>query len=245
MAFRDDRDALLHRAEALGRESDRARHEAAELRAENDRLREENERLRARIPEPPAPALEVTAPPAPARPGRSWRAAAAAGAGLATFAVALAVAPALSVIPAGVGAAWLGRAAWRRWSARRRRDPDALPVDQGAYAELLATPRHTVVVQIDARFATRLVPDQRRQALQVVTRAGLRAHWEDDLLIVRSRRIRLRRPRSAPHDPGAIARFCEAAFARLAIVHASWPLAAVTPRPRTAGPPASRHPPAP
>jgi hypothetical protein len=230
-AYRDDREALLQRAEALERELARAREEAAALR-------EENRGLRERAPAPPAPEPEPPAPPVPAlaRPGRLDQ-----GAFLGTLAVWAVVAAFVGgtawLVPIAVTTAVVAGLALRRNPAPRRRTPARalpaeLPVDRRAHAELLATRRKTLNVQIDVRFAAPLAPTQRAEIEQALAAANLAARWDQDTLQLRSRRLRVARKtdEGLVRDPSPIAGYCEDAFAALARVHRDREIVSVTPR---------------
>lgn len=234
-AYRDDRDALLERADALARDNERLEREARELR-------EENQELRARVPdeaEAPAPKPVVELVEVPKERGATWLVLGIVGTAAAWIIYLVGAATAvwgfISLIATAllVGTFW-ERARERRAAARARRPrlPGALPVDKRAYEELLATRRKTVNVQLDVTFATPLAATQRAGVEQSLAGAGLAARWDRDILQVRTRRLRIVRGRgdSAVRDPSPINEWCERAFAALGRVHEEHPIVQVRPR---------------
>lgn len=225
-AYRDDRDALLERAEALARD--------------NQRLERENQELRGKAAEPMRVQLvEVPASESPAARGNGWLIAGGIGAAAAWLVLLAGVATTVVYLAALLATALVVGTIWERWRerrartrARQRRLPGGLPIDKRAYQELLATPRKTVNVLLDVTFAVNLAPTQRSDVEQSLAGADLAARWERETLQVRSRRLRIARKGDGGQvrDPGPIAEWCEAAFAALGRVHEEWPIVMVRPR---------------
>lgn len=233
VTYRDDREALLMRAEALERE-------LAIARADNERLQREAEaEAEAEQPAPPPPPTTTTtalvpSPPAPVvpRPSRTQAIGAAGVVGAAWSALALAAGAATWMVPAAVasvlGAAWLAPRAGA-WLAGRRlcaRWP-TLPIDAAAYRELTTHPRRRVVVQIDVTFARPPARTEHR-ALRDKLRTTGNISFDAATLTISSGTLRTRR--DGIFDPTPIREFCARAFDRLAVLHATHPLTAVRPR---------------
>jgi hypothetical protein len=228
-AYRDDRDALLERADALTRE--------------NQRLERENEELRAKATEPAPPAqvqmIEVPAGESPATRGNGWLIGGAIAAASAWLILAVGAATVVFYLAALLTTALVVGTVWERWrerravkAARQRRLPGAMSIDKRAYQELLETKRKTVNVLLDVTFAVNLAPTQRAQVEQSLAAAGLAARWDRETLQVRSRRLRIAKKGGGEvvRDPSPITEWCETAFAALGRVHEEWPIALVRPR---------------
>jgi hypothetical protein len=228
-AYRDDRDALLERADALARE--------------NQRLERENEALRARAAEPAPPAqvqmVEVPAGEAPATGGNGLVILGGICAAVAWLVLLAGVETIMVYLAALIATAMVVGTIWERWRerravarARRRLPSGALSIDKRAYQVLLETRRKTVNVLLDVTFAVNLAPTQRAQVEQSLAAADLAARWDRETLQVRSRRLRIVRKGEggAVRDPTPITEWCELAFAALGRVHEEWPIVLVRPR---------------
>ena len=198
MTYRDDRDALLHRVDALEDELERTRREADKLRVDNERLRQPPE------PVPAEPDETVETEPAeplkaesralvklPRPSPRGWRAI---GAGIASalpwLAAAVVAGPALWMLPAAAATAVAAGAALLRFGPRAPRIRTLLPFDQASLHVLVAQRRRAIVVKLDVRFTPLPSGSQRKAITAQLARAGLRPSWTDGVLTVSSRRLR-------------------------------------------------------
>jgi len=245
VSYRDDREALLMRAEALERE-------LAKVRADNERLQQEAraaEQAEAaaddEAPDPaPATALVPVAPPSalalarvPVPPGRAERTRAtwAAGlVGLAWSALALALGTAPWMVPVSIasvlGAAWfaLGAGSWVATRALRTRWP-SLPIELAAYRELITRERRSVVVQLDVSFARPISRADRERVRQQLRGAGA-IRFDGGNVTITSATLRTRKSPDGTFDPAPIRAFCDRAFDRLAELQPSHPMTVIRPR---------------
>jgi hypothetical protein len=179
------------------------------LERENQRLREENDRLRAEEaapePEPEPPATPPAAPPPVVEPAAE---------------------PKRPSVMTRV---------WRRivdffWTTEPPPPSpkgSRLPIDHDAYQVLLSKKRRKVVVGIDIKFVTPGSRAQRDMIRQKVDALGYISRWEDEVLVVRSRRLFL-----GKQGPAPIIAFCDEVFAHLEKLRDEHPIEKVTPHAR-------------
>lgn len=188
MTYRDDRDALLHRVDALEDELERTRREAEQLRADNERLRSPPAPVE-RAPQRELPSRALVKLPEPKPRGRL-----AIGAGLASLlpwiGVALAAGPTVWMLSAAAATAVVA-AATMLWAADRPpRVKTLLPFDHASLAKLVTQARRSIVIKLDVRFAPLPTGAQRKAITGQLARAGLRPSWTDGVLTLSSRRLR-------------------------------------------------------
>ncbi|HEY5934301.1 MAG TPA: hypothetical protein VIU61_06700 [Kofleriaceae bacterium] len=191
MTYRDDRDALLHRVDALEDELERTRREAEQLRADNEKLRTPSAPAPIEPPPPPEPTRALVKRRVPlTREGLGFLAALA---GLVPWlAVAVAAGPALWMLPAAVATSVLAAVA-TRWTRSSRVDT-LLPFDHASLNRLVSQNRRAVVVKLDVRFDPLPNGSQRKAIKSQLARAGLRPSWADGVLTLSSRRLRAAPP---------------------------------------------------
>jgi hypothetical protein len=195
VTYRDDRDALLHRVDALEDELERTRREAEKLRADNARLRRPPETEPAETVETePVEPVKTESRALVKLPRPSPRSLRALGAGIASalpwLAAAVVAGPALWMLPAAVGTAVAAGAALLRFGPRPPRIRTLLPFDQASLHELVAQRRRAIVVKLDVRFTPLPSGSQRKAITAQLARAGLRPAWTDGVLTLSSRRLR-------------------------------------------------------
>ena len=190
MTYRDDRDALLHRVDALEDELERTQREAEQLRADNEKLRT-----------PPAPV--EPAPPEPTRAlvkrhvpltREGLGVLAAAGSLVGWLVVGVAAGPALWMLPATAATALLAAATAMWTRTRTSRLATGLPFDHASLKRLVSQNRRALVVKLDVRFDPLPSGAQRKAITSQLARAGLRPTWVDGVLTLASRRLRATPP---------------------------------------------------
>lgn len=275
MSYRDDREALLHRADALEREVEQLRAKSERQRAENSKLKKEAaEREEAAREEaerevrdddseatPPTDGAAEVAPEAssrapnsvsahfagdraggvqaivvarPARLERDKSRFAIGIVGAAWTAIAFSVGVAAWMVPVSLATVlavgWLARRSvgWNAGRDMRTRWP-SLPIDVGAYRELVTTARRSVVVRIEVTFQqlSRADRERVRQKLRGTGAIGR----DGTTLTITSGRLRTgRKSRDWEFDAEPIRAFCERVFGRLVAVHETNPVTSVIPR---------------
>jgi hypothetical protein len=230
MSYRDDREALLHRTEALERELTQTREQLATRTAENEQLQLAVARAEADEPEPPAPeaprALVLAQPIRPDRNVAGWLVGAAWTVGALAIGVTSWMVPAAVVTTLGIG--WLANR-WRAGGLGRRlgREWPSLPIDAALYGELLSFERRSVVVRIEVGFAAIPNASDRTRIRKRLQGAGALG-WEQGALTITSRT--LRPSRDGQFDPEVIRAHCDRVFERLDGLRESYPIEYVRPR---------------
>lgn len=221
MTYRDDRDALLHRVDALEGELERTRREAEQLRADNARLKQPTEPAPAEPAEPAEPVEPVEPVPfrvlvkVPRPSTRGWRVI---GVGVAStlgwLTAALVAGPALWMLPVAAATAIVAGAALLRFGPVPPRFQTHLPFDHASLNELVSQRRRGIVVKLDVRFAPLPTGSQRKAITAQLSRVGLRPSWTGGMLTLSSRRLRSRK-KSELVEPSAIDAFAQRALAAL------------------------------
>ncbi|MDX2093559.1 MAG: hypothetical protein SFX73_37300 [Kofleriaceae bacterium] len=248
MTYRDDREALLHRVEALERELAQAREESqaaqtkllrlvAKQAAAERAVEEEAAAEQAHVPAPPLAlvAVESQREKSSLHP---FMAAATVAAGWTLIAAAVGAAvwmlPAV-VISAAVAARLAGSGDHvqvvlgeleKRWPSLR--------IDHDTYRDLLALPRRTVVVRVAVAFEKQPSRGDREKIKQRVRALGS-ATWDQATMTIASGTLRTGKGKGDTwaFDPEVLRQYCARVFDALVGVHAEHPIEQVWPRARS------------
>jgi hypothetical protein len=248
MSYRDDREALLQRVEALERELAQTREERGAARdelalvlakqalQEAERVVEDEADEQPPVPSPPLALVAVHRD----REHRSLQPLIAASVvALGWTVLAVAVGAAAWMLPAVViSAAGAARLAQRDHvrvvvGELEKRWP-SLPIDQDTYRELLALPRRTVVVRVAVAFEKLPSRGEREKIKQRVKGLGA-VTWEQATLTIASGTLRTSKGKADrwAFDPEVLRAYCARVFDALVGVHAEHPIANVWPRARS------------